>query len=88
MESIIKKIYYGEIRPCEKSTPNTERFIENRKTICHTEEQIIKKFPECEELLNKYTEALRIESQLECEADFAHGFQLGSWIMLEVMTTE
>ena len=88
MESIIKKLYYGEIRPCEKSTPNTERFIENRKTICSTEEQILKLFPECEDLLNQYTEALRIESQLECEADFAHGFQLGARIMHDVMTTE
>ena len=34
------------------------------------------------------TDALRIEAQLESEADFARGFRLGVLIMLNVMTTE
>ncbi len=88
MESTISKLYYGEISPCEKPAPNTERFKENRDTIHSTEEKLLEQFPKCKELLNEYTDALRIEAQLESEADFARGFRLGTLIMLEVMTTE
>lgn len=88
MESIISKLYYGEISPCEKPAPNTERFKENRNTICSTEEKLLEQFPKCKELLNEYSDALRIEAQLESEADFARGFRFGVLIMLDVITTE
>ena len=88
MESTISKLYYGEISPCEKPAPNTERYRENRATIHSNEEKLLEQFPKCKELLNEYTDALRIEAQLESEADFARGFRLGTLIMLEVMTTE
>lgn len=85
MKSIIEQLYYGEICPCEKPAPQTERCIENRKTICDTEEQLLEKFPDCKELLNTYTDALNIETQLECEADFARGFRLGATLILDII---
>ena len=88
MSDILKKLYYGEICPCEKPAPQTERCIENRKTICDTEEQLLDKFPDCKELLYIYTDALHIETQLECEADFARGFRLGAALMFDVLETE
>ena len=88
MESIISKLYYGEISPCEKPAPNTKRFTDNRDTIHSTEEKLLEQFPKCKELLNDYTDALRIEAQLESDADFALGFRLGVLIMLDVMTTK
>ena len=56
--------------------------------ICSTEEKLLEQFPKCKELLNEYTDALCIEAQLESEADFTRGFQLGVLITLEVMKTE
>ena len=88
MESIISKLYYGEISPCEKPAPNTKRFVENRNTIRSTEEKLLEQFPKCKDLLNEYTDALCIEAQLESKADFVRGFRLGALIALEVMTTE
>jgi len=88
MESTISKLYYGEISPCEKPASNTERFRENRAMIHSAEEKLLEQFPKCKELLNEYTDALRIEAQLESEADFARGFRLGVLIALEAMTTE
>lgn len=84
MTNIINKLYYGEICPCEKPAPQTERCIANRKTICDTEEQLLEQFPDCKELLNAYTDALHIETQLECEADFERGFRLGAAIMISI----
>lgn len=88
MKSIIEQLYYGEICPREKPAPQTERCIENRKTICDTEEQLLKQFPTCKELLDTYTDALHIETQLECEADFERGFRLGAKILFELLDTE
>ena len=84
MKSIIEQLYYGEICPCEKPAPQTERCIENRKTICDTEEQLLKQVPTCKELLDTYTDALHIETQLECEADFERGFRLGATLILDI----
>ena len=88
MKSMIESLYYGEISPCEKTAPNTERFRKNRDIIHSTEEKLLEQFPKCKELLSEYADALRIEAQLESEADFARGFRLGVLIMLNVMTTE
>ena len=84
MNNIINKLYYGEIIPCEKPAPNTEKYIKIRETICSTEEQLLEQFPTCKELLDTYTDALHIEAQLECEADFERGFRLGAMIAAEL----
>lgn len=88
MDTINNKLYYGELCPSEKPAANTKRYIENRKMLCSTEAKLIEQFPKCKELLDTYTDALHIEAQLECEADFARGFRLGTLLMLDVITTE
>ena len=84
MTNIINKRYYGEINPSEKPAPNTTRCIENRELICSTENKLLELFPDCKELLDTYTDALHIEAQLECEADFERGFHLGALIVAEL----
>ena len=85
MNNILNKLYYGEINPSEKPAPNTKRCIENRELICSTENKLLEQFPDCKELLDTYTDALHIEAQLECEADFERGFRLGAKIMSELL---
>lgn len=84
MNDILNKLYYGEICPCEKPAPNTKRFTENRDTIRSTEEKLLEQFPKCKELLSEYADALRIEAQLESEADFVRGFRLGAQFAVAV----
>ena len=67
MNTIINKLYYGELCPCEKPAPQTKRCIENRAIICDTEAKLIEQFPKCKELLDTYSDALHVEAQLECE---------------------
>ena len=55
MKSVISKLYYGELCPCEKPAPSTERYIKTQKTICSAEQQLLERFPECKELLDEYT---------------------------------
>lgn len=85
MNNIINKLYYGEICPCEKPAPNTKRCIDNRELICSAEERLLDQFPDCKALLDQYTDALHVETQLECEADFERGFRLGASIMLDIL---
>ena len=85
MTNIIQKLYYGELCPCEKPAPSTERYIKTQKTICSAEQQLLERFPECKELLDEYTDVMHIESQLECEADFIRGFRLGAALMLDIL---
>ncbi len=80
--------YYGEINPSEKPAPNTKRCIENRELICSTENNLLEQFPDCKELLDTYTDALHIEAQLECAADFERGFKLGALLMKEIMNID
>ena len=84
MKSFIESLYYGEIIPCEKPAPNTKLFAENRELICSTENKLIEQFPDCKELLDTYTDALHIEAQFECEADFNRGIKLGAMFMYEI----
>ena len=84
MSNIINKLYYGEIIPCEKPAPNTEKYIKTRETICSTEEQLLEQFPDCKELLDQYTDELHIEVQLESEADFERGFRLGAALISDL----
>ena len=88
MKNFIESLYYGEIIPFEKPAPNTEKYIKTRETICSTEEQLLEQFPTCKELLDTYTDALHIEAQLECEADFDRGFRLGAELMLNILDIE
>ena len=85
MKSVISKLYYGELCPCEKPAPSTERYIKTKKTISSTESKLLEQFPGCKELLDEYTDVLHIESQLECEADFVRGFRIGAALMLDIL---
>ncbi len=84
MNDILNKLYYGEINPSEMPPPATKRYIENRELICSIEEQLLDRFPDCKELLDTYTDALHIEAQLDCKADFERGFRLGALIAAEL----
>ena len=85
MNDILNKLYYGEINPSEMPPPATKRYNENLKTICSIENKLLELYPECKELLDDYTDALRIEAQLESEADFERGFRLGAQFAAAVL---
>ena len=78
MNDILNKLYYGEINPSEMPPLATKRYNENLKTICSIENKLLELYPDCKKLLDEYTDAIHIQAQLECEADFERGFQLGA----------
>ncbi|MBQ9385183.1 MAG: hypothetical protein IJT87_13210 [Ruminiclostridium sp.] len=84
MKSIIEKLYYGEISPCAEPTPTTKKYIDAKEEIEQLELEILAKYPNCKELLEKYTDAIHVASAYESLADFARGFKLGAEFMIAI----
>ena len=88
MKNIIEKFYYGEVIPCEKSSPNTNKYKELTAHFVQTEEQILQKFPDIKAQLEEYKDTLHQLSSLESAYDFCDGFRLGALFMSDILTPD
>lgn len=87
MNSIIEKLYYGELNPCSQPTPTTERYLEAKDDVEKYREEILAKYPDCKELLETYADAIHITAACEGLQDFEEGFKLGAAFMIEILNT-
>ena len=46
MESIISKLYYGEISPCSQPAPTTERYLRDKEEVERLNSEILAKYPD------------------------------------------
>ena len=88
MKSILEKLYYGEISPCSLPSPTTKRYKEASLEVEQIKEEILAKYPDSNEVIERFEDALHITAACEGLQDFERGFSLGALIMLEIMTTE
>ena len=65
MKNIIEKFYYGELIPCEKPSPNSEKYKETSALLAQTEEEILRDFPDIKSRLEEYKDILHQLSSLE-----------------------
>ena len=86
MNSIIEKLYYGELSPCTQSTPNTEKYNKARKDIETIREELEKKYPDCKDLIESLVDAIHITAACEGLQDFTTGFRIGTELMLELIS--
>ncbi len=79
--SILKKLYSGEIIPCE--TNNTDSELISR--LCQKETKLIETLNICQkEAFEEYRDAFNeIEYAIRCD-NFAEGFKLGAQILMEL----
>ena len=85
MESILEKLYYGEISPCSRPISTTERYLKAKEEVGQYEEAILAKSPDCKELLESYADAIHVTAACEGLQDFEEGFRLGALIMLDIL---
>ena len=85
MKSIIEQLYYGEISPCSQPTPDTEKYIKAREDIETIREELEKKYPDCKDLLEEYSDAIHVTASCEGLQDFTTGFRLGAELMIEIL---
>ena len=88
MKNILEKLYYGEISPCTLPTPTTGRYFKAKDEVEHLGEEIVKKYPDIKDVLERYTDAIHVTAACESLQDFERGFRLGALLMLDVITNE
>lgn len=89
MRNILKKLYYGEIVPFERNTPDDREYKEINDKIQIEKEYFASKIPS--EDLHRFNdlEDLYNQSGKADEADlFALGFKLGVELMIEVLSKQ
>ena len=88
MKNIIEKFYYGELIPCEKPSPNSEKYKETSALLTQTEEDILRDFPDIRSRLEEYKDILHQLSSLESAYDFCDGFRLGALFMYDILSAD
>ena len=88
MKSILEKLYYGELSPCSQPTPATEKNRDAKNIVEKCREVLIEKYPECDEYLERYIDAIHKMTAYECLQDFEIGFRLGALMMNDVYIKE
>lgn len=88
MENILEKLYYGEISPCSLPSPNTKRYKEASLEVEQINQEILAKYPDSNELIERLEDAIHVTAACESLQDFERGFRLGAQIMINILTTE
>jgi len=88
MENILEKLYYGEISPCSLPSPNTKRYKEASFEVEKIKRELLAKYPDSNELIERFDDAIHVTAACEGLQDFERGFRLGALLMLDVMTNE
>ncbi len=70
MESIINKLYYGELSPCSLPTPTTTKYFKAKEEVDRFCKELLKKLPDGKELVEKYTDAILVTEAFESEQSF------------------
>ena len=85
MTSILEKLYYGEISPCSQPTPTSERYLEAKDEVEHIKAEILAKYPDSNELIERFEDAIHITAACEGLQDFEEGFRLGALFMHDIL---
>lgn len=83
---ILNEIYYSDIMKNLNSSAAKKEFSDAIAKLSHIEKEIIKQFPECEELLNEYKETQSVLNTCAEKAEFVRGVRFGAQIILEMLT--
>ena len=83
--NILKDMYYGNIPSFIELNPRSENYDEIMKEILMLQDEIIKEFPDANEIFEKYFATYQ-ESAHEFEfLQFQMGVRVGTQLMLEMM---
>lgn len=85
MNNLIKAIYYGDIPPLWELDTRTAEYNEKSKKIQKNWEEIVKKFPDTEELLEEYKGAHYEAGNVMNFQQFLLGMKVGAQLMIELL---
>lgn len=85
MNNLIKAIYYGDIPPLWELDTRTAEYNEKSKKMQKIWEEIVKKFPDTEELLEQYRTAHYESENIMGYQQFLLGMKVGAQLMIELL---
>ena len=85
MKNIIEGMYYGSVLPFGEQHIRTHGYADCVKKLFEAEAEVLNAFPECRELLNRYTDAQTELSSTAAYEQFLLGFRAGAKIMMEML---
>ncbi len=85
MNNLIKAIYYGDIPPLWELDTRTAEYNEKSKKIQKTWEEIVKNFPDAEDLLDEYRGAHYEAGNFMNFQQFLLGMKIGSQLIIELL---
>ncbi len=83
--SILKDMYYGELFPLWERYPDTKEYAEKTKEILDVQRELLEKFPDAKECLERYFEAHYGSANEFGFQQFQMGVKVGAQLMLEMM---
>ena len=84
MKNILDELYESGLFHLTKITDVGEVYREAMERLFKAENELLKAFPDCRELLNEYQAAGIAQIDLSNRYEFIQGFRLGAQLVLEM----
>ena len=81
---IINDLYESDVYRSAKLTQSSKKYRKTFERFCELEEQLLEKWPECEEFFRAYQSAELDLVELNYKYEFARGFRTGARLIMEV----
>ena len=81
---IINELYESDVFRTERLSKSSKKYRKTFERLCELEEQLLEKWPECEEIFQQYQTAEMNLAELNYRYEFARGFRTGSRLIIEV----
>lgn len=84
MSNIIEEMYYSDLFPSGKLTPNDDEYHKALDFLVEAESALLETYPEIRELFNDYQNAQIAITNISNRMEFVNGFKVGAQIALEM----
>lgn len=81
---IINELYESDVFRTERLSKSSKKYRKTFERLCELEEQLLEKWPECEEIFQQYQTAEMTLAELNYKYEFARGFRTGARLIMEV----
>lgn len=82
---IILDLYYGKFQPLGESESCSSEYIKTIEKLRNIEEEMVRKYPDCSDILDKYKNANATLNDIIAFDNFERGYKFGARIIMASM---
>lgn len=82
---IILDLYYGRLQTLEESESCSSEYIRRVEELRNIEEEMLRHYPDCKDILDKYTDANATLNDIVAFENFERGYKFGARIIMAAM---